>query len=215
MTCYLNKENRSEFTSRNVKGTRPGIFLFNSGRACGLRLVEHTLSGFLAAGCWLLGTGCWLLDAGSWLLDTCCWILAVMIAYDLQCSNGHTFEGWFDGRQAFEEQMQKKLIACPVCNDTNVVVVPSTFAVHTGGPQRETPDEAEKSDKQPSADKIIEFLEKNFEDVGLNFAKEALKMHYGVSEKRNIRGISTKSEEEMLKKEGIKFFKIPVPQLDS
>jgi len=196
MTCYLTMKNRSEFASRNVKGTRPRIFLFNSGRACGLRLVEHTPSG-------------------SWLLGTGYWILAVMIAYDLQCSNGHTFEGWFDGRQAFEEQMQKKLIACPVCNDTNVVVVPSTFAVHTGGPQRERPDEAEKSDKQPSADKIIEFLEKNFEDVGLNFAKEALKMHYGVSEKRNIRGISTKSEEEMLKKEGIKFFKIPVPQLDS
>lgn len=78
MTCYLTKKNRSEFASRNVKGTRPGIFLFNSGRACGLRLVEHTLSGcwLLGTGCWVLGTGCWLLAAGSWLLDAGYWILA-------------------------------------------------------------------------------------------------------------------------------------------
>ena len=59
------------------------------------------------------------------------------------------------------------------------------------------------------------FLEKNFEDVGANFAKEALKMHYDVTEKRNIRGTSTEAEEEMLKKEDIKFFKLPIPLLDS
>jgi hypothetical protein len=58
-------------------------------------------------------------------------------------------------------------------------------------------------------------LEKNFEDVGANFSREALKMHYGVSEKRNIKGTSTKAEEEVLEKEGIKFFKVPVPRLDS
>ena len=61
----------------------------------------------------------------------------------------------------------------------------------------------------------MNFLDKNFEDVGHNFAKEALKMHYDVSEKRNIRGTSSPTEEETLKKEGIKFFKFPIPQADS
>ena len=61
----------------------------------------------------------------------------------------------------------------------------------------------------------MEFLEKNFEDVGTDFAREALKMHYDVSEKRNIRGTGTEAEEEMLKKEDIKFFKVPIPRLDS
>jgi len=35
-------------------------------------------------------------------------------------------------------------------------------------------------------------------------------MHYGVSEPRNIRGVSTKEEEKLLTKEGIQFFKLPV-----
>ena len=40
-------------------------------------------------------------------------------------------------------------------------------------------------------------------------------MHYDVTEKRNIRGTSTPSEEETLEKEGIPFFKFPLPRLDS
>ena len=43
-----------------------------------------------------------------------------------------------------------------------------------------------------------------------NPSKEALKIHYGASEARNIRGSSTAQEEEMLKKEGVPFAKIPV-----
>jgi hypothetical protein len=58
---------------------------------------------------------------------------------------------------------------------------------------------------------IIDYVEKNFDDVGCDFAKEALKIHYGVEEPRNIRGVSTKAEEKMLKEEGIDFVKIPMP----
>ncbi len=58
---------------------------------------------------------------------------------------------------------------------------------------------------------IVDYVGKNFDDVGCDFAKEALKIHYGVKEARNIRGISTKEEEKMLKEEGIDFVKIPMP----
>jgi hypothetical protein len=58
---------------------------------------------------------------------------------------------------------------------------------------------------------IVDFVEKNFDDVGCDFAKEALKIHYGVTEARNIRGVSTKEEEKVLKKEGIQFIKVPMP----
>ena len=58
---------------------------------------------------------------------------------------------------------------------------------------------------------IVDFVEKNFDDVGCDFAKEALKIHYGVEQPRNIRGISTKEEEKMLKEEGVQFLKIPMP----
>jgi hypothetical protein len=138
-----------------------------------------------------------------------------MIAYDLRCAKGHAFEGWFESQKAFEHQKSKKLIACPVCNDTSVVVVPSTFGIKSPAPQPRGPEAPSKPADQLDLPKIMDFLEKHFEDVGSHFAREALKMHYGVSEKRNIRGTSTKTEEETLEKEGITFFKLPVPRLDS
>ena len=136
-----------------------------------------------------------------------------MIVYDLQCANGHTFEGWFEDRNAYEDQGRKKLIVCPVCSDTSVVAVPSTFSIKAGPTSSEKKDD--KPEDRPRVEKTIEFLEKNFEDVGANFAPEALKMHYNVTEKRNIRGTTTEAEEKMLKQEGIEFFKLPIPRLDS
>ncbi len=136
-----------------------------------------------------------------------------MIAYDLECAKGHTFEGWFEDRKAYDTQSRKKLIACPVCNETSVSVVLSKLSIKGG------PASSEKqnfmAEGRAAIEKTMEFLEKNFEDVGSNFAREALKMHYDVSEKRNIRGTSTEVEEEMLEKEDIKFFKVPIPRLDS
>ena len=52
-----------------------------------------------------------------------------MIAYDLQCSLGHSFEGWFEDGQAYENQKKRGLVTCPVCNDTSVSRIPSTFAI--------------------------------------------------------------------------------------
>jgi hypothetical protein len=134
-----------------------------------------------------------------------------MIAYDLQCAAGHAFEGWFEDRRAYLDQQKKGLITCPVCNDTSVDIVPSTFAIkssQTSSPRKISTEEAalEKIGKD-----AIEFVQKNFDDVGSDFAKEALKIHYGAAAPRNIRGVSTKEEEKTLKKEGVQFFKIPMP----
>lgn len=139
-----------------------------------------------------------------------------MIAYDLQCANGHVFEGWFKDLPAYEEQKAKGMIACPVCNDTSVERIPSTFAIKTSTPS--TTDLTQAVDLEKVSKQIVDYVEKNFDNVGADFTKEALKMHYGVSELRNIRGVSTKQEEETLKEEGIKFFKIPMapsPDTDS
>ncbi|RLB07136.1 MAG: DUF1178 domain-containing protein [Deltaproteobacteria bacterium] len=139
-----------------------------------------------------------------------------MIIFDLECSNGHIFEGWFDSADAFEEQKNKGLINCPYCNDTNVKRVLSPVRV-----AHRRKEEPEKMDKQPQDKYIdyeklyrdfIDYIKKNSEDVGPDFAKEALKMHYGVTEKRNIRGTATPEEEKILQEEGIEFFKIPMPK---
>lgn len=132
-----------------------------------------------------------------------------MIAYDLQCVNGHSFEGWFEDRKAYNAQKKKALIACPVCNSTSIARIPSMFSIKSSVPLKELSDQ--QADMENIGKKIVDFVEKNFDDVGSEFTKEALKMHYGVTEARNIRGVSTKEEEQTLKEEGVQFFKIPMP----
>lgn len=133
-----------------------------------------------------------------------------MIAFDLQCVNGHTFEGWFEDGKAYDEQCRKGLITCPVCNDTSVSKIPSSFAIKKSF-QPAKADSGTQHDHDQLNSKIIDFVKKNFDDVGPDFTKEALKMHYGVIEPRNIRGSSSAEEEKTLKKEGVQFFKLPIP----
>ena len=124
----------------------------------------------------------------------------VMIVFDLCCANGHRFEGWFDSHEDFEEQKQQGQIACPCCNDVGVEKLPSPVTIKKASPR-------------PSAReawfKLQRYLLDNFEDVGHNFAKEALKIHWGVEEKRNIRGVTTDADEKVLEEEGVQFLKIP------
>lgn len=132
-----------------------------------------------------------------------------MIAYDLQCCNGHRFEGWFEDSRSFERQKKQGLIACPICEETAVSKMPSTFGIK-GASGTVPPKSGAKGDLAVLSQQIADYVEKNFDNVGADFAREALKMHYGVSEPRNIRGFSTSTEEATLKAEGISFFKFPV-----
>jgi hypothetical protein len=139
----------------------------------------------------------------------------LMIVFDLKCSNGHIFEGWFKSITSYQQQMDGGFIACPLCDDKNIEQVPSTFGIKSSPPDKNT----DKNKVEPANEmeilkqQVIKFVENNFENVGVDFAKEALKIHYGVSEARNIRGVSTETEEKLLKKEGVKFTKIPVPEI--
>jgi len=131
-----------------------------------------------------------------------------MIAYDLQCSEGHAFEGWFEDADAYEAQRKEGLLTCPVCSDGRVARVPSAFAIgrKPAGAESEIDAAAREIGRR-----MVDFVEKNFHDVGCDFAKEALKIHYGAAEPRNIRGNSTEAEEKTLTEEGVRFFKLPLP----
>lgn len=135
-----------------------------------------------------------------------------MIVFDLECSQGHLFEGWFDGLEAFEDQSARGLVSCPYCEDTRVKKVLSPVALKKSAPARETPQA--RIDYKRLAKEVLEYIQQNFEDVGTNFTSEALKIHYGVAEKRNIKGAATKDEEEILREEGIEYLKIPVLETD-
>ena len=134
-----------------------------------------------------------------------------MIAFDLICSNGHRFECWFKDSPSFEDQKASGIINCPVCNDDQVEKVLSTFAIKKGGEKKKA-----EVDAYQTLRMVSEYVEKHFEDVGLNFTKEALKIHYGEVKKRNIKGMATPDQEKLLKEEGVQFLKIPIiKRLDS
>ena len=43
-----------------------------------------------------------------------------MKVLDLQCSQGHIFEGWFASESDFQSQKQRELVQCPLCDDRHV-----------------------------------------------------------------------------------------------
>ena len=141
-----------------------------------------------------------------------------MVVYDLICARGHSFEGWFDNLEDLSAQLTDHLLICPVCGDEQVSRKPSTFGLVKAGRTEEKPAENQTALPIPAEtlemfQKWAEFsqrMEREFDDVGQGFTDEALKMHYGVAKRRSIRGLSTESQEKILREEGIDFFKVPV-----
>lgn len=48
-----------------------------------------------------------------------------MRVFDLRCEHDHRFEGWFASSDAYEDQLKRDLVACPMCASTVVTRVPS------------------------------------------------------------------------------------------
>lgn len=134
-----------------------------------------------------------------------------MKIFDLQCANGHNFEGWFEDMQAFNDQKASGYVACPFCENRDVIVIPSPFAIPKASVKAK-PETERNLALGDIGKKIAEFVENNFDDVGTEFTKEALKIHYGVSKPRNIRGVSSPEEEKLLEKEGVPLFKVPLSE---
>ncbi|MCK5231574.1 MAG: DUF1178 family protein [Desulfobulbaceae bacterium] len=139
-----------------------------------------------------------------------------MIIFDLACVCGYQFEGWFQCREEFEAQSKSQMLLCPECGSDNIhKILSPVAAVRSGACVSEVPDGAAGSAGNEriasTLARLQDYVVKNFEDVGTKLAEETLKMHYGVEKARNIRGVATEDEEKVLKSEGIKFLKIPMP----
>jgi hypothetical protein len=143
-----------------------------------------------------------------------------MIVYDLACSCGYIFEGWFQDRVEFVSQQEAGLLSCPNCggNAIRKILSPvSRGSTHKSSSMTTTA--AKESGVSPedlmhALRTVQKFVEKNFEDVGTRLAEESLKIHYGVEEARNIRGVVTEEEEKVLEREGIELLKVPVVSED-
>lgn len=133
-----------------------------------------------------------------------------MIIFDLECLNGHTFEGWFEDRNDFIRQQEEGILTCPVCETTSVVQKLSAVSIKTSSSHGSRSLEESRTAIAELAERVSEYVEKNFENVGTAFTKEALKMHYGAIEYRNIRGTTTREEDKILDQEGVPVLKIPL-----
>ena len=106
-----------------------------------------------------------------------------MIIYDLKCEKGHTFEGWFKDRQAWTLQNSQKLVSCPVCNSSNIEIIPSSITIMGKDSRMENKVQNKELSPANAMKMLHQYIDKNFEDVGDKFAEVAIKIHYGDEEK--------------------------------
>jgi hypothetical protein len=162
-----------------------------------------------------------------------------MIHYQLCCSRGHEFDGWFSDSTTFDKQAKRGLVECPVCADVKVTRAMMAPAVatrdaapapvekprsvtegHAASPTTPTPPAPVAGGRMPAHLRAMlqhmrAEIEKHCDYVGPSFAEEARKMHRGESEKRGIYGETTPSEAEALAEEGIEVSSVPwVPRAD-
>ena len=163
-----------------------------------------------------------------------------MKVLDLQCAQGHGFEGWFGSEEDFRSQQARALVQCPLCGDASIskklsaprlnlsrACAPesSDRAERSEGPaQPERADRSEQSDKAlavagpQDADMAKRWMEigrhlmANTTDVGQNFAEEARKIHYGEAPERGIRGQTSAREARELMEEGIGVLPFALPE---
>ena len=43
-----------------------------------------------------------------------------MKVLDLQCSQQHSFEGWFGSEDDFQSQLARNLVQCPMCGNAEI-----------------------------------------------------------------------------------------------
>jgi hypothetical protein len=60
-----------------------------------------------------------------------------MKVLDLQCLNGHVFEGWFGSEDDYQDQTARGLLTCPVCAEGTVTRLPSAPRLNLSGAKAE------------------------------------------------------------------------------
>jgi hypothetical protein len=154
-----------------------------------------------------------------------------MIRYSLNCEHGHDFESWFASSDAYDKQVKRKLVTCPVCGSPKVekaIMAPRLARTDRGRPALPEPVPAsvpapvppepkapvamispQERDFRQKLKALRDHLIQNAEHVGPRFPEEARKMHYGEIEHRSIYGEASPDEAKALHEEGIEFHPLP------
>lgn len=145
-----------------------------------------------------------------------------MIVFEIGCSAGHRFEGWFASAEDFQKQRAARQVSCPVCGSHLVDRIPTAKIVRPRGASLPVSEDAERHPPAPPEQKremtlaaFIDHVMMNSEDVGARFAEEARKIHEEQAAKRSIRGTATPEDTQALIEEGIPVLALPVPPKDS
>ena len=156
-----------------------------------------------------------------------------MIRYALACDQGHAFESWFQSSDAYDKQVKRGLVTCPVCNSAKVektIMAPRLSGAKKRGDAPApapvpAPDASARLPDAPAPVAMVspqehefrkklkelrEHLTKNADYVGQKFPEEARKMHYGEIEHRSIYGEASPDQAKELHEEGIEFHPLPV-----
>jgi len=134
-----------------------------------------------------------------------------MIRYALICDHEHTFEGWFGGSDAFEQQQAEGLVECPVCGSQAVskqIMAPAVAGTKKRGAAAINA-EPTHAMMMEAMSRVRRHVEENFDDVGDAFAKEARAIHEGKSEERGIYGQATSKEVRELLEDGVQVAPLP------
>ena len=129
-----------------------------------------------------------------------------MIKYKLKCKNCEkSFDSWFSSSKEFEKLRSKKFLSCHFCNSKKIIKTLMAPNIMTAKQKLENNLKMKKNNKIKK--KILEFqnfIEKNFENVGDDFAYKARSLHYdNKKNKKGIYGNASQNQIKELKEEGI------------
>jgi hypothetical protein len=147
-----------------------------------------------------------------------------MLVLNLCCGHEHSFEGWFGSAADFESQLERGLVACPICADAQIKRLPTAPRLNVAhlraesapstSPIKATPPVAASaalSEQQRQMLKAVAQLIADTDDVGERFAEEARRIHYGETKAHGIRGQATTAEVADLVEEGIAVLPLALP----
>jgi hypothetical protein len=146
-----------------------------------------------------------------------------MIVFDLSCTHGHRFEGWFGSSADYEDQRARGLLSCPHCGAGEVSKAPMAPAVPAKGNSKPEvlPAESRPMANTPMPPEVQKALIqlaraqaealKNSTWVGEKFAEETRKMHYGERDEAPIHGQASLAEAKALIEEGVPVAALPFP----
>ena len=128
-----------------------------------------------------------------------------MIKYKLKCENcENLFDSWFSSSSEFEKLKKKKFLNCHFCDSKNIdktLMAPNILSFKS---KKANKINNKKNHIKKKILKFQNFIKKNFEYVGNDFAYKARSLHY--DNDKNYKGIfgnATKKQIRELQEEGI------------